>query len=186
MANEDVRLHGDRVTLRVADPEEIATAADRIAAGRQTARWWGGDRAKVFGWLMDPDTIVWAIEVAGELAGVVQVSPEDDPDYEHAGLDIAVFDEYQDRGNGTDALRTLAQWLLGPGGRHRLTVDPALDNRRSVAACGHAGFRPVGVMRAYERGDDGTWHDGLLLDMIREDLRPDRIPTSGRSDTMRA
>jgi aminoglycoside 6'-N-acetyltransferase len=29
------------------------------------------------------------------------------------------------------------------------------------------GFRPVGVMRACERGVDGTWHDGLLMDLLR-------------------
>jgi aminoglycoside 6'-N-acetyltransferase len=29
----------------------------------------------------------------------------------------------------------------------------------------------VGVMRAYERGDDGTWHDGLLMDLLAGELR---------------
>jgi aminoglycoside 6'-N-acetyltransferase len=33
------------------------------------------------------------------------------------------------------------------------------------------GFRPVGVMRRYERGPDGSWHDGLLMDLLPEDLR---------------
>lgn len=32
-------------------------------------------------------------------------------------------------------------------------------------------FRKVGVMRQYERGPDGTWHDGLLIEMLRGDLR---------------
>ena len=34
-----------------------------------------------------------------------------------------------------------------------------------------AGFRPVGVMRAYERGPDGRFHDGLLMDMLAAELR---------------
>jgi len=25
-------------------------------------------------------------------------------------------------------------------------------------------------MRRYERGPDGTWHDGLLMDLLREEL----------------
>jgi aminoglycoside 6'-N-acetyltransferase len=25
-------------------------------------------------------------------------------------------------------------------------------------------------MRRYERGVDGTWHDGLLMDLLAEDL----------------
>jgi aminoglycoside 6'-N-acetyltransferase len=32
------------------------------------------------------------------------------------------------------------------------------------------GFRPIGVMREYERGRDGTFHDGLLMDMLRGEL----------------
>jgi hypothetical protein len=30
--------------------------------------------------------------------------------------------------------------------------------------------RPVGVMRRYQRDPDGSWHDGLLLDLLPEDL----------------
>jgi aminoglycoside 6'-N-acetyltransferase len=32
------------------------------------------------------------------------------------------------------------------------------------------GFKPVGIMRQYERGPDGTWHDGLLMDLVRQEL----------------
>jgi aminoglycoside 6'-N-acetyltransferase len=32
------------------------------------------------------------------------------------------------------------------------------------------GFQPVGVLRRYERGPDGSWHDGLLMDLLPEDL----------------
>lgn len=32
------------------------------------------------------------------------------------------------------------------------------------------GFRPVGVMRRYERGADGDWHDGLLMDLLADEL----------------
>jgi RimJ/RimL family protein N-acetyltransferase len=39
--------------------------------------------------------------------------------------------------------------------------------------CGYTsvGFRPVGVMRQYERGGDGRFHDGLLMDLLRDELR---------------
>jgi aminoglycoside 6'-N-acetyltransferase len=33
------------------------------------------------------------------------------------------------------------------------------------------GFRRVGIMRRYERGADGTYHDGVLMDLLPEDLR---------------
>jgi hypothetical protein len=32
------------------------------------------------------------------------------------------------------------------------------------------GFRPVGIMRAYERGRDGSFHDGLLMDLLAGEL----------------
>jgi aminoglycoside 6'-N-acetyltransferase len=32
------------------------------------------------------------------------------------------------------------------------------------------GFRAVGVMRQYERGGDGHFHDGLLMDLLRGEL----------------
>jgi aminoglycoside 6'-N-acetyltransferase len=31
-------------------------------------------------------------------------------------------------------------------------------------------MRSVGIMRRYERGNDGHFHDGLLMDLLREDL----------------
>ena len=34
------------------------------------------------------------------------------------------------------------------------------------------GFLPVGVLRAYERGPDGTFHDGLLMDLLRDEVVP--------------
>jgi aminoglycoside 6'-N-acetyltransferase len=35
------------------------------------------------------------------------------------------------------------------------------------------GFRPVGVMRQYERGPDGQSHDGLPMDLLRDELTAD-------------
>lgn len=42
----------------------------------------------------------------------------------------------------------------------------------AIRAYEKAGFRPVGTMRKYERGSDGAWHDGLLMDMLQEEFRP--------------
>jgi aminoglycoside 6'-N-acetyltransferase len=114
---------------------------------------------------------VWAIEVDGDFAGSIQASEEQDPDYRHAGIDIFLHSRFQGRGVGTDAVRTLARYLLEVRGHHRLTIDPAADNARAIRTYEKVGFRPVGVMRAYERGVDGTFHDGLLMDMLAGELR---------------
>ena len=34
------------------------------------------------------------------------------------------------------------------------------------------GFRDVGVMRRYERANDGTWRDSLLMDLLADELTP--------------
>jgi aminoglycoside 6'-N-acetyltransferase len=53
-----------------------------------------------------------------------------------------------------------------------LTIDPSAANERAIRAYGAVGFRPVGIMRRYERGPDGEFHDGLLMDLLRDDFRP--------------
>jgi aminoglycoside 6'-N-acetyltransferase len=64
----------------------------------------------------------------------------------------------------------VARYLFEHRGHHRITIDPAAHNERAIRSYRRLGFRPVGVMRRYERGADGTWHDGLLMDLLPEDL----------------
>jgi aminoglycoside 6'-N-acetyltransferase len=78
-------------------------------------------------------------------------------------------------GPGTEALRLPARHLVEERGHHRLTIDPAVANTRAIRAYEKVGFRPVGVMRQYERGPDGTWHDSLLMDMLASELRAEPI-----------
>jgi len=55
-------------------------------------------------------------------------------------------------------------------GHHRLTIDPSADNARAIASYSKVGFKSIGVMRQYERQADGTWHDGLLMDLLHDEL----------------
>lgn len=119
----------------------------------------------------EPGWFVWAIEVGGEFAGSIQATEEQDGDYHMAGIDIFMSSRFQGRGLGTDAIRTLARWLIDVRGHHRLTIDPAADNARAIHTYEKVGFKPVGVLRQYERGVDGTFHDGLLMDMLADELR---------------
>lgn len=52
----------------------------------------------------------------------------------------------------------------------RLTIDPAADNVRAIRAYEAVGFKRVGILRQYERGANGTFHDGMLLDLLADDL----------------
>lgn len=167
MTDESV-LYGVRVELRPVRPGDVPRLA-ALLASPEVSRWWGippGPDALGRD-LAAEDAEHFVITVDGDTAGLIQYHEEDEPGYRSAGIDIFLGPEYQGRGLGTDAIRTLARHLLVDRGHHRLTIDPAADNARAIAAYRKVGFRPVGVMRQYERGLDGTWHDGLLMDLLR-------------------
>ena len=167
-------LRGERVVLRPGRPADI-DALEAIFATPEVAAWWARfDRARIERMVLqgeDPDLTVYVIDVAGEVAGVIQSHEEQEPAYRSAGLDIAVGPRWHGTGVGLDAIRTLARHLIDHGGHHRLTIDPATTNERAIAAYAKVGFRPVGVVREHERGVDGTWHDGLLMDLLARELR---------------
>ncbi len=167
-------LDGERIHLRPAAPDD----RDRlrtILREPSVARWWGPPRDEVDvadDWLdEDDDTTILVIEVEGEIIGSIQYAEEADPDYRHAGIDLFIANAWQGRGLGTDAIRTVARYLFEVRGHHRLTIDPSAANERAIRAYEGVGFRRVGTMRSYERGSDGTFHDGLLLDLLRHELR---------------
>lgn len=158
--------------LRPGRPED----ADRLIQIRnepQVARRWGnaGIEEEV-GEALIGTKGGFVVEVDGEVIGAIQYGEEDDPMYRHASVDIFLATSSHGRGLGTEAIRLLARHLFEERGHHRLTIDPAADNAAAIRAYEKVGFRPVGVMRGYERGPDGVWHDGLLMDMLREELRP--------------
>lgn len=74
-------------------------------------------------------------------------------------------------------IRVLARYLIDERGHHRLTIDPAADNHAAIRAYEKVGFRSVGVMRRYERGPDGTWHDGLFMELLAHELIDDDEPS---------
>jgi len=51
------------------------------------------------------------------------------------------------------------------------TIDPATAKAKAIRAYASLGCRPGGIVRQYEQGADGTWHDGLMMDMLAGELR---------------
>jgi aminoglycoside 6'-N-acetyltransferase len=167
-------LRGELVTLRPIRPDDREALLSVLRDPSVVAVWdTRGPENSVEEILAgDKGWTPFAIEVDGEFAGSIQCSEEDtDGDYRHAGIDIFMSSGFQGRGIGTDAVRTLARYLLEVRGHHRLTIDPAADNARAIRTYEKVGFKRVGVMRKYERGGDGTYHDGLLMDMLAGELR---------------
>ena len=148
------------------------SALAAILAEPEVARWWVHDDvpSTLDGLFEDDGEVRMTILVEDAVAGLIQYVEETTPDYRHAGIDLFVGAAWQGRGIGPDAIRLVARHLFDVRGHHRLTIDPAAANLRAIRAYEKVGFRPVGVMRSYERGADGTWHDGLLMDLLREEF----------------
>ena len=168
-------LHGTQVQLRPASAEDIA---DLVAIRRtpEVFAYWrsGADlTAAVEEDLAEPDMSAFVIVFEGRVVGWIQCQAEEEPDYRHASIDIYVDPAVHGRGLGTDAVRTLARHLIVDHGHHRLTIDPAVDNAAAIRSYTKVGFRPVGVERQAERGNDGTWHDSLLMDLLADELTED-------------
>ena len=151
-------LGGSQVTLRPARNTDIPTLAAIRTTPEVFARWRGGTdlTAAVTEELADESVETFAIEYEGQVVGAIQWYAESEPDYRHAGLDIYLTPDIHGQGLGTDAVRTLARHLITHHGFHRLVIDPAADNAAAIACYRKVGFRPVGIMRQYERATDGS------------------------------
>ena len=169
-------LRGMLVTLRPA----IASDAGAMARIRETPevrrRWRGGADMvaevadDIADDIADDDGDTFAIEFDGAVVGAIQWHAETEPDYRHASMDIYLDPAVHGRGLGSDAVRTLARHLIDDHGHHRLVIDPAADNVAAIRCYAKVGFRAVGIMRCYERDADGRWRDGLLMDLLADEL----------------
>ncbi len=164
-------LQGDRVVLRPVRDDDVPRLTE-ILDEPEVARWWGPhDEARVRKDLLEDDEVdAFAIELDGEVVGMIHAWEEADPEYRHAGMDIFIRTGRLSQGLGTDAVRTLARHLIEDRGHHRLVIDPDAANARAIGCYEKVGFQPVGILRKYWHAPDGTWQDGLLLDLLAEDL----------------
>ena len=107
------------------------------------------------------------------MAGWLACEENTDPMYLYVGLDIFLTTRLHGQGLGREALRlAIAHYL--ERGHHRFTIDPAAAQRARDPHLLGVGFKPVGRMRDYELGADGTWHDGLLMDLLASSSCPRR------------
>jgi aminoglycoside 6'-N-acetyltransferase len=166
-------LAGPRLRLRPCEPADLGALA-AILAEPSVRRWWGEPEP---GDLEPPDDgELLVVAVDGAVAGLIQYGEVRDAKYRSASIDISLGAAWQARGLGREAVGLLVRHLIEELGHHRLTIDPAVANERAIRCYAAAGFAPVGVMRQYERGDDGTWHDGLLMELLADDWRAAQRP----------
>jgi aminoglycoside 6'-N-acetyltransferase len=170
------RLDGARVVLAPLESAH-AEAIRALRATPEVSERWPDDQ----GFPLDdePDATRFVVLLREPAApdlvdpnprGLVQFGEEETPAYRHASIDIFLDPKIHGRGYGREVIAIVAAHLIDDRGHHRITIDPAADNAAAIACYAAVGFRPVGIMRQYERGPDGTFHDGLLMDLLADDL----------------
>jgi len=152
--------------LSEADGDAVRT----IRQSPAVARWWHPTDPA---WPIsdedaeDPDEQRWVIHVDGTPKGLIQVYEWPDDDYRYASIDVFLDVSVHSVGIGREAIGAVMAYCVDERHHHRMTIDPAADNAAAIACYSACGFRPVGVMRRYERDTDGRdWHDGLLMEWV--------------------
>jgi RimJ/RimL family protein N-acetyltransferase len=167
--NRSGRARPDMVLRPLVEGDEAELR--RIQATPEVSRWWD-EPDEGFPLSDEPDATRLTIEVDGAVAGMIQFSEELEPKYRHAGIDLFVDPALHGRGLGTEAVRRVVRHLFEDRGHHRITIDPAAANTAAIRTYEKVGFRPVGVMRRYERDVGGEgWHDGLLMELVAGEER---------------
>jgi RimJ/RimL family protein N-acetyltransferase/ketosteroid isomerase-like protein len=170
MDGPDLELIGERVTLVPVRGDQIEDLRWIRRTPEVESRW----GVETYGppWPFDdPGATVFTVLVDGVVRGMIQYGEEDEPDYRHATVDLFLDPAVHGQGIGRDAVRTMVRHLFADRGHRRITIDPAADNEAAIRCYAAVGFRPVGRMRGYERDLDGRgWHDGLLMDLLADDL----------------
>jgi peroxiredoxin/RimJ/RimL family protein N-acetyltransferase len=162
-------LHGERQLLLRPATDADAPALAALLAEPDVAAWWGAcDLARVRADLRELTT--FAIVVDGALAGWLHAHEERDPAYPSVAFDIVLATRLHGHGYGREALRLAIRHFIAKG-HHRFTIDPAAENERAIRCYAAVGFKPVGRLRAYERAPDGRWRDGLLMDLLADELQ---------------
>ena len=160
-------LRGERLLLRPAQDGDAQALTD-ILVEPEVARWWGhNDIASVREEMRAQPSFV--IVIGGAVAGWLQVHEETEPDYPSVAFDIVLAPAMHGRGLGQEALRLAIRHFIARG-HHRFSIDPSQANERAIRSYASVGFKPVGVLRAYERAPDGTWRDGLLMDLLADEF----------------
>src|SRR4051812_13665080 len=158
-------LTGERLALRPTREDDLAALAE-LRATPEVMEWWGPHDEEA-----DRDYLLggWVSGIGGAVGGWLEFTEETEPMYRSVSLDLFVAPPLIGHGYGPEALRLAIDHFVAAG-HHRFTIDPTVSNARAVHAYESVGFRPVGVLRKHERAPDGTWRDGLLMDLLAEDL----------------
>ena len=132
-------------------PQTVGELADSLAAARGNGRW------------------AWIVRRAGRVVGTtsyLEISPVD------ARIEIG-FTLYARSVWGTDVNPTckllLMQWAFDEGRFGRVQLKTDIRNARSQAAIARLGAQYEGVLRRYQRRQDGSVRDTVVFSVTAEE-----------------
>lgn len=161
-------LRGEAVVLRPLGPRDAAPLR-ALREAPEVMAWWGSIEPE-FPLTDEPTATRFTILVDGAVAGMIQFTEEEEPDYRSAEIDVFLGAPWHGRGLGSEAVRVLADHLVAERGHHRIVIVPAAENGAAIRSYEKAGFRVVGLLERSWRDEDGRWRDELYMERVEKSL----------------
>lgn len=169
-------LRGKRVVLRPPAPEDVPHIV-RWLADVEITRMLGYlqqafSEAQETDWLKkvaeSQNTVFWVIEVDGKPIGTSAIRGIDWKN-QHGETGTLIGErEHWGKGIGTEQAQLRTRFAFRELNLVKLKSAAFAENAASVRMTRRVGYRDVGIERR-EVFADGTWHDGLLSELLRED-----------------
>ncbi|HYY55586.1 MAG TPA: GNAT family protein [Candidatus Dormibacteraeota bacterium] len=169
-------LRGKRVTLRPPVPEDVPHIV-RWLADVEVSRMLGYlqiafSEAQETDWLKklaeNQNGVFWVIEVDGKPVGTSGIRDIDWKNQHGESGTLIGEREYWGKGIGTEQARLRTRFAFRELNLIKLKSAAFAENVASLRMSKRVGYREVGVERR-EVFAGGKWHDGVLLELLRED-----------------
>lgn len=179
MVRKVPRLEGIKVVLR---PYRNSDMAERFELGKrwqaEYSRAIAGDLVEVTEYTREraeswfharPDSMKWAIEVEGQLAGEIRLDRIEEQDA-NASLAIGIFSPDQwNKGYGSEATTLVLRHAFTNLKMNRIWLMVMESNRGAIDAYKKCGFVVEGKLRESIRTSDG-WDSDVIMGILRNEF----------------
>ncbi|MCU1471175.1 MAG: N-acetyltransferase [Glaciihabitans sp.] len=161
-------LSGERMMLRPPADSDAGPLLG-ILTEPEVSKWWVGYTADRVRDEITESGNALIMEIGGHCAGALFLYPHEDAEYEHVVIHLFLGAHWYRQRYGAEALAIAINHLVAQG-HHRFTLDPNVHNEPAIRSYERLGFGRVGVLRQYQLRHDGSWEDGLLMDLVASDI----------------
>jgi len=166
-----VRLKDGRAVLirefRMEDKEKLIEMYESLS--NEAVRWGMPPYTKevIERWLSNLQNLIVLVALYGDkIVGHAQIYKLPHPRRKGAGdLVIYLHQDFHNVGMGTAMLTELVELARGEG-LHRIGLNVIVDNKRAINLYRKFGFKIEGVMKDAYFGQDGKYHDELVMGLI--------------------